>query len=513
MSDHATSFFKQLKPQAMLFFIGIGGISMSGLAEMAYRLGYRVTGSDRQANEHTQHLNQLGIHTFEGHSSNHIDETHPDLIIYTAAVHPDNPERVQAEMKGIHCIERSTFLGWITEAFPQVINVAGTHGKTTTTAMVARILQAEGLDPTVHIGAELEAFHHSPIHLGEKRNLFVSEACEYHNSFHAFLSTTAIINNIESDHMDFFKDIDDLVRSFAIFTDKLADDGWLILPQWGKHMLHLYTEIAKRRQANHRPMPRIITFGQTAPEAACYQRYITDLKRYPEAAAKWPTRPTVRYDNLTFIHGLPAFDVTIKDKPFIHLKLQVPGQHNVDNAVASIAAAYFNGANAEACHSILSRFTGAEGRYTIKGTYRGATVVSDYAHHPSATKATLAAAEKMPHRHIWVVYQPLTYNRVKLFFDKYVDVLKDYPHTIFYEIYSDREKYDYGMSSKLICDEINKKGGSAEFATSYKDVVKKLNRHVGPQDIILFLGPEQVRQFADKLVLEADGVKAPERVQ
>lgn len=488
-----------------LYFIGIGGISMCGLAEIAMNLGYRVAGSDRQRSEHTDHLEALGARIFIGHEKSHIDETAPLLVIHTAAVHADNPEWLRAAELGIPVAERAAFLGWITDRFERVINVAGTHGKTTTTAMCALMLMQAGTDPTVHLGAQLRAFNNSTIRMGAPGKLLVSEACEYTNSYHQFASTTAIILNIDIDHMDFFRDLDDLIQSFAVFTDKIRDPGRLILPHYGSYMLKLAETIRERRRQAGRPIPEIITFGAADPEAAESDRLAAGRIAHPEASALWPQTPSVAFAQLDYRDGRPVFDVCVEGQPFAHIELAVPGRHNVENALAAIAAARMNGATSETCRTVLADFTGAEGRYTIKGTFNGAAVVSDYAHHPSATRATLDAAAHMPHRHIWVVYQPLTFNRVKLFFEQYVDVLLPCEHTIFYEIYSDRESDDLGMSSRLIADAVNRRGGSASFAPTYETVVDELRSLAGPGDIVLFLGPEPVRAFADRLVLEPEG--------
>lgn len=491
-----------------LYFVGIGGISMCGLAEIAIRMGYRVAGSDRQRSEHTEHLAALGARIFIGHEKSHIDETRPLLIIHTAAVHADNPERLRAAELGIPVAERAVFLGWITDRFERVINVAGTHGKTTTTAMCALMLMRAGTDPTIHLGAQLRAFNNSTVRMGEAGKLLVSEACEYTNSYHQFASTTAIILNIDLDHMDFFRDLDDLIQSFAVFTDKIRDPGHLILPHHGAHMLRLIETIRARRRRAARPLPEIITFGAADPEAAEADRLAADRIAYPDAAALWPQRPTVAFARLVYHSGRPAFDVRADGQIPIHIELAVPGRHNVENALAAIAAARLNGASPEACQAVLAHFTGAEGRYTVKGTFNGATVVSDYAHHPAATRATLDAAAHMPHRHIWVVYQPLTFSRVQLFFEQYVDALLPCEHTIFYEIYSDRESDDLGMSSRLIADAVNRRGGSASFAPTYEAILAELRDLAGPGDIVLFLGPEPVRALADRLILEPGGCRS-----
>ena len=485
MSQPAFRSLSEIPAGSLLYFVGISGISMCGLAEMALSLGFRVAGSDRRASDRTEHLTALGAEIFIGHDGCRIDELRPALVIHTAAVHADNPEWQRAAALGIPVIERSIFLGLITRDFERVINIAGTHGKTTTTAMCALILLAADADPTIHLGAELSDLDYSTVRMGTAHRLLVSEACEYSNSYHHFASTTAAVLNINIDHMDFFRDVDDLVDSFAIFTDLIRDGGQLVCPHRGRYMPELLRRITARRAAARRALPDLITFGAYLPP---------DLQD-ESVPAKRPEQPVFNYRNLTYPDGYPRFDLYEKDRLLTTIRLAVPGRHNVENAVAACACALLNGADPAACRTALETFTGAEGRFTTKGTYNGATVIADYAHHPTATEATLQAARELPHNHIWVVYQPLTYARVQQFFDDYVETLQDCEHTIFYEIYSDRENDDLGMSSRLLCQAIKEKGGSTEFAESYEEVVEALRGLVGPGDLILFLGPEQVRSL------------------
>ncbi len=496
---------KDLPAQGKLYFVGIGGISMSGLAELAFDHGYRVTGSDRQASPHTLHLESKGIKVFIGQESLHIDSVKPDLLIHTAAVHPDNPELVRARELNLPIVDRATFLGWLTADFNRVINIAGTHGKTTVTAMCSLMLLAAGQDPTIHIGAELKELNHNTVRSGQDKNLLVSEACEYTNSYHHFESTTAAILNIDIDHLDFFKDLADIIHSFAVFTDKIRDDGYLVLPHYGKHMGTLWEQVIRRRQASRRPLPKLVTCGSAEPNEQ-EKKLLAELATLPPAVAEtWPDRPTFAHTKARHKTGHNCFEILTAGQEPLSIELLIPGLHNVENATMAAACALLNGATPAACRRVLSTFTGAEGRYTVKGTYKGAVVVTDYAHHPAATRATLAAAAEMPYKRVWVVYQPLTFSRVKLFFDDYVAALKNCRHTIFIEIYSDREQDDLGMSSRQLCEAINRLGGSAEFAPDFEAVVAALDDRVAPGDAILFLGPEQVRSYGDRLITLPDG--------
>ncbi|MDD2457045.1 MAG: UDP-N-acetylmuramate--L-alanine ligase [Eubacteriales bacterium] len=457
-----------------IYFIGIGGISMSGLAEIAQSLGYEVSGSDRQASERTLYLQQHGMPVFAGHKAEQLLDTKPDLVVHTAAIPAENPELAAARAAQIPTVDRAAFLGWINRRFNQVINIAGTHGKTTTTAMCSLILIEAGEDPTVHLGAELQDFQ-TTVRLGDPHKLMVSEACEYQNSFLKFYSTVAAILNIDYDHVDCFADLTEVIEVFTTFADLLPDDGHLVVPAFDPHVRSMLKLLSERRAQHQRPMPTLHAFGLEGD------------------AATWQAR------NLEFIDGLPQFDVYYLDTFYTHLELNIPGRHNVANALAAIACAHLCGGTPEAAATALNRFQGAEGRFTRTGVYRGAQVIADYAHHPAAARATLAAAATIPHRHTWVVFQPLTFSRTEILFDEFVSALKDCEWVIFAEIFSDREtRRDY-ISSRQLAERINELGGNAQFGRDFAEIKAELDKRVGPGDLILVLGPEDIRRLADQL--------------
>ncbi len=475
---------------ASLYFVGIGGISMSGLAEIALCNDYKVSGSDNHRSEHVEHLLDIGIHVFVGHDPAHIDEVKPDFVIYTAAIPKDNVELARAKELGIPTIDRAEFLGWLTESFNSVINIAGTHGKTTTTALTSLLLIASQADPTVHLGAQFKAFNRSTIRLGKPGKLLVSEACEYNNSFLHFTSTTAVILNIDADHLDFFKDLDHIIESFVNFASKLGHQHKLILPyadlNVAKFLQRLEYEAKRRKLA----MPEIVWFGTEAD-------FDSDLHqgRYSEAS---------RFvaEQIFFDKGYPRFSVKLPSLHTIEIALSVPGLHNIHDSLAALAASYYNGLDPAVAPQVFKDFTGAEGRFTINGHYKNALVVSDYAHHPNAARATLAAAKNIPHKRTYVVFQPLTFARVKLHFDDFVSCLSDSQpdFVIFYEIFSDRESDNLGMSSRLLSEAYNNLGLESCFEETYEAVVKRLRDLVEEGDIVLFLGPEEVRNLGKRLV-------------
>lgn len=468
-----------MRESSRIFFVGIGGISMSGLAELALSSGCQVAGSDRAVSERTNYLIRLGIPVYAGHRSDWIDQFRPDLVVHTAAVHNDNPELLRAKELAIRTIDRATFLGWLNREYSQVINIAGTHGKTTTTAMTSLILMEAEVDPTVHLGAELIQFH-STVRVGAPGKVMVSEACEYMNSFLKFYSTVAAILNIDYDHVDCFENIDAVIDTFAEFANLLPENGTLVLPAFDRKVRTMVEKLQVRRQSNHLPMPGLIWFGAE-------EDLINGQK------------PDYYFRNLSFSKGFPSFEVWHNASSYCNLQLLIPGRHNVDNALAAIACAACCGGTPEAAALALNNFQGAEGRFTYTGDYRGAQVIADYAHHPSAARATLAAASHMPHAHTWVVFQPLTFSRTKILMEDFAQALCNCERVILAEIFSDRETNPGDISSSMLADRINELGGQAEFIPDFKDIQARLDQLVNPGDLILVLGPEDIRSLADHL--------------
>lgn len=466
-----------LRAGSRIFFVGIGGISMSGLAEIAQADGYVVAGSDRNLNHRTQFIAARGITVRQGHDAAWIDQFEPDLVVHTAAVHDDNPELQRSRERGITVIDRARFLGWLNRSYNRVVNIAGTHGKTTTTAICALILIEAGLDPTVHLGAELRQFH-GTVRNGKNRDLMVSEACEYMNSFLQFYSTTAAVLNIDYDHVDCFSSLDAVIEAFSTFSAALPAEGLLVIPDFDPNV----AAMLDRLRRSDRPMPRLATFG--------FDDSPPDSDR--------PV-PTYQCRGLSYEGGLPRFEIWHDGRCRCHIRLQVPGRHNVANALAAVACAHQNGADFAAAETVLNRYQGAEGRFTEVGRYRGARVIADYAHHPAAARVTLAAARLLDHRHLWVVFQPLTFSRVKVLFDDYVDALKGSEQIIFSEIYSDREKNTGEVSSRMLVERINALGGQAWFGENFDQIRQWLDDRAGAEDVILVMGPENIRDFADEL--------------
>lgn len=473
---------------ARIYFIGIGGISMNGLARLAKHAGFVVGGSDNHKSERTDILKAQGIEIYYPQVAKNIDDFKPDYLVKTAAILPHNEEVKRATELNLQIFDRAEFLGAFTRTYKNVINVSGTHGKTTTTSMVSLMLMEENLDPTVHLGADLDIFE-GTVRAGSE-NLLVSEACEFNRSFLNFSSTTAVITNIDHDHVDCYPKLEDVIDVFADFMKLVNDDGYIVVSGHDENIARS-VEIAKTAfAAAGRKFPNVIACATDSEICE-----VTGSKAYVIA------------ENIEFEKGLPKFTIVFDGEETIDVKLNIPGRHNISNALNAAAAAYVNGASAASIKRALEKFEGADGRYTVKGKYKGCDVVVDYAHHPTAAKATIEAASNMPHNDILVVFQPLTYDRTKELEKDYVSSLLPCKKVLFAEIFTDREDPDdekyKGVSSKVIADKINEQGGDAEFYEDREELRKRIDELIKPGDIILILGPEDIRKLGDELCPKA----------
>lgn len=465
---------------ARIYFIGIGGISMNGLARLAKHAGFIVGGSDNHPSERTAILEEQGIKIYYPQVGANIDDFKPDYLVKTAAILPKNEEVKRANELGLQIFDRAEFLGAFTRTYKNVINVSGTHGKTTTTSMISLMMLDAGLDPTVHLGADLAVFD-GTVRAGS-HDLLVSEACEFNRSFLNFSSTTAVITNIDHDHVDCYPTIEDVIDVFARFIRLVDDNGYVVVSGHDKNIAKSVEEAKAYFEEQGRKFPQIVTCAT--------DNEVCEVTGKPADFIA---------ENIRFVEGHPAFTIVINGETSFDVQLQIPGTHNISNALNAAAAAYLNGASSQAVQNVLNSFTGADGRYTIKGKYKGCDVVVDYAHHPTAARATIEAASNMLHGDILVVFQPLTFNRTKLLFEDYVTSLLPCKKVLFAEIFSDRESDDLGMSSRLISEEINKRGGDTEFYEDREDLKKRIDELIKPGDIILILGPEDIRTLGDEL--------------
>ena len=449
------------KPQHV-HFIGIGGISMSGLAELLLSRKFTVSGSDGTASELTAHLESLGARISIGQSASNIEDD-TDVVVYTAAIHPDNPEYAEAVRRGLPLMSRATLLGQVMKLYELPIAVAGTHGKTTTTSMISEILLSCDTDPTLSVGGMLSSIGGN-FRVGGGR-YFVAEACEYTNSYLEFFPKVSVILNVEEDHLDFFKDIDDIRRSFRAFAELLPEDGTLIINN----------DIDNVRELTDGLKCRVITFGH-------------------DSSADYHAED-IGYENsghpyYTLCHGDERYKVT----------LGVVGEHNVYNSLAAIAAAELFGLDRARTLEALKAFTGTGRRFEIKGNIGGIKIIDDYAHHPSEIGATLKAMEKYPHNHLYCIFQPHTYTRTKAFLMEFAEALKVADTVILADIYAARETDNLGVSSKNIADLINAAGGNALYFSYFDDIENYLLEHAEDGDVILTMGAGDVYKIGDHLL-------------
>lgn len=450
------------KPEHV-YFIGIGGISMSGLAEVLMGEGFAVSGSDLQKSELTERLKEKGARVSYGQMASNIgDEV--CVAVYTAAVHPDNPEYREAKKRGIPMLSRAELLGQMMKHYKYAVGIAGTHGKTTTTSMVAEILMAADRDPTIFVGGILNSIGGN-VRVG-KSQVFVTEACEYTNSFLSFFPNLEIILNIEEDHLDFFQDLDDIRRSFQLFARKLPQDGVLVIN----------SDIDRWEEITEGLPCRVITVGHG---------------RGSDYSAGHIT-----YDE----YGRDTFDLICGGETAASITLGVPGDHNVYNALAAIALCRELGVTMEHIQKGLAGFTGTSRRFEKKGEIGGVTIIDDYAHHPREIGATLAAARHYPHRKLWCVFQPHTYSRTKAFLDEFAGSLAAADEVVLADIYAARETDDLGISSRDIAERIEALGTKAHYFASFDEIETFLLETCVQGDLLITMGAGNIVKVGENLL-------------
>ena len=451
-------FRKYLTPDRKCHLIGIGGVSMSPLAEVLSGMGMHVSGSDMNDGENVKHLKDKGIDVVIGHMAESITSD-LDFVVRTAAVHDDNPEIIAAHKMGVPVFERTQAWGAIMKDYRNALCISGTHGKTTTTSMSTHILMAAQRDPTVMIGGTLPLLHAG--HRVGAGDTIVMESCEYCNSFLNFYPTVATVLNIEADHLDFFKDVDDIKRSFREFVSHVPENGYVVVNAEDENSMEVVPDLKCK----------VVTFGLT------------------DKADVW-ARDIVR------LGAQSDFDIMLGERKFTHVSLHVPGLHNVRNALAATASCVCLGVSPLAVKYGLAAFTGAGRRFEFKGKFNGADVYDDYAHHPGELKALLDAVEPLGYRRIIVVFQPHTYSRTNALFDDFVEQLHRPDMTILAEIYAAREQNTIGISARDISKEIP----NSMYFDSFDEIEKSLRWTAAPGDIILTVGAGDIYKVGENLV-------------
>ncbi|MBQ8032218.1 MAG: UDP-N-acetylmuramate--L-alanine ligase [Butyrivibrio sp.] len=451
-----------------VYFIGIGGISMSGLAQILIQEGFKISGSDSKESAMTRALESQQVKINYGQRAENIASADKiDVVVFTAAVHPDNPEFAAAKEAGIPMLTRAELLGQIMKQYDLPVAISGTHGKTTTTSMVSKILLEADTDPTLSIGGIFKDIGGN-IRVG-KSQYFVTEACEYTNSFLSFFPKISVISNIDADHLDFFKDLDDIRHSFRKFAELLPADGTLVISG----------DINNVDEITHDLPCTIVTYGSSDS----FDYYPTDIV----------------YDD----HGNPSFTAHLPMGKELKIKLAVPGIHNVYNALAAIAVSTVLNIEDEHITTGLSLFGGTSRRFEYKGEISGVTIIDDYAHHPTEIKATLTAAQNYPHEKIWCVFQPHTYTRTKALLDEFAQALSIADHVVLADIYAAREKDDLGISSRTLANKIVSLGHECNYfptTTNFNEIEKFLLQNCTKGDLLITMGAGDVVKIGDELL-------------
>ena len=449
---------------ANLHFTGIGGISMSALAEIMISRGFTVTGSDSHESKITDHLESLGAKIFYNQVAGNIS-SNIDVLIYTAAIKQDNPELVKAKELGIPLLTRAEFLGQIMLNYPMAIGVSGTHGKTTTTSMLSQIMLEGNTDPTILVGGIMPAIHGNT-RVGHSDKL-ITGACEYTNSFLSFKPNMAIILNVAADHLDFFKDLDDIRHSFRKFAELVPDDGFLVINS-DIDNLEYFTDGLKCK---------VITVG-------------SDPAKSDYSAAN------IEFDQ--FAKG--SYDLVVNGEKSFHVALNVTGEHNIYNSLAAIAAAHAMGISDENIKAGLTQYGGTDRRFQYKGKVGDVTIIDDYAHHPDEITATIKTAKHYPHKKMWVVFQPHTYSRTKSLLPEFGKALKEADAVVLADIYAAREKDTLGVSSLDVKKEIEKYGTEVHYYPSFSEIENFLLESCSPGDLLITMGAGDVVKIGEHLL-------------
>lgn len=457
-----------LKNYKHVHCVGIGGIGLSAIAEILISRGYRVSGSDIKENAVTAHLEALGAKIFLQHSEENLGDT--DLLIYSAAVSMENPELAKAKESGITLLTRAEALGIVMADYDISVAVSGTHGKTTTTSMISLMLENANVSPTILVGGILSELKGN-VKVGNSE-YFVTEACEYMDSFLKLRPRVEVILNIDSDHLDYFKDIEHIAESFKSFANLVPEQGFVVAYDANPFVTSAVNNL-------HCP---VITFG---------------FNETSDFYAK-----NIRFNS----NGCPAYDLYNKGLFLDSLQLSVPGEHNVANSLAAIATCRGLQVPPEVIKKTLEEFTGTQRRFDIIGKSKnGFTVVDDYAHHPTEIRATLSAAKNVPHKKLWCLFQPHTYTRTRALFPEFADALSDADIIILAEIYAAREKNVYKISSKSLVEEIKRKHPEKEvyFLADFELMAKFTRDNAQSGDLVITMGAGDIYKVGE-MILEPD---------
>jgi UDP-N-acetylmuramate--alanine ligase len=452
------------RPFQHIHFVGIGGIGMSGIAEVLANLGFRVTGSDQKKSEVTAHLEELKVDVTEGHAAENVGDAH--VVVRSTAVRDDNPEIIEARRRSIPVIPRAEMLAELMRMKLYTVACAGSHGKTTTTSMVATVLGVAGLDPTFVVGGIVRSYR-SNARLG-KSELMVVEADESDRSFLMLTPMIAVVTNIDREHMDYYHDMEDVRRCFADFVNKVPFYGAAVLCLDDPHVQAVIPKVARRR----------ITYGMSA-------------------------QADVSAHEITYDHSFGSTFTVLSGVDVLgKVTLRVPGKHNVYNSLAAIAVGLELDVPFDTIAHALGEFSGAERRFQFKGEEKGITVVDDYGHHPTEIKATLSAARiGAPNRRIVVLFQPHRYSRTADLLDEFASAFNNADVLLMTDIYAASETPIEGINAEVLTGRIKSYGHkNAEYIGALEGAAESLHSTVREGDLVITLGAGSVHRAGDQLL-------------
>ena len=446
-----------------IHFIGIGGISMSALAEICLNKGYKVSGSDANESHILEKLRTQGAEIFLGHKSENISDD-IDLVVYTAAIDKQNPELVTSKQKNKLIMSRAAFLGQIMREYENSIAVSGTHGKTSTTSMLSTIFEYSDLDPTILVGGNLSTIGGN-VKIG-KSNHFITEACEYVDSFLNFNPKISIVLNIEEDHLDYFSGLDEIKASFNKFGKLLPADGYFIING----------DDENTKDILHDVKASIITYGTSTSNDAVIS-------------------------NIDFNeHGCGNFNIVLDGNDLGRFEISVPGIHNIFNSTAAILTSYVSKIDLESIRKNIKSYSGVGRRFEVKGNYNGALIVDDYAHHPTELKATLSAAKNLKKSNLWCIFQPHTYTRTKALLNDFAEAFYSADKVIITDIYAAREVDPGDIHSKDLANKLYQNQVDVTYISSFEDIVKHLAENIKENDLVITAGAGSIYKVAEELV-------------
>lgn len=446
-----------------IHLIGIGGASMYAIAAQLHHDDKNITGSDMQESDNVNYLKSIGINISIGHDLKLLENA--DLVIYTAAIADDDPELVYARNNNIECVERAIFLGEYTKAYENLICISGTHGKSTTTSMIASVFLEASLNPTIQIGASLKKINGN-FYIGENK-YFILEACEYVDSFLHFHPTSEVILNIDDDHLDYFGSLDNVKESFKKYVELLPDTGYLVVNIDDKNT-HELLKLKKNT----------ITYGIENKDAYVQARNITITD-----------------------FGYPTFECYVNNEYLETFSLSVFGRHNVLNALATICMCLNYDISIDIIKKALKEFTGVGRRFEYLGEYNGAHIFDDFAHHPTEILSTYNSSKRIKHNETWAVFQSHTYSRTVEHLEEFAEVLQKFDHVIICDIYPAREENIWNVKESDLVDLISKKNKNVKHIPAFEDIALYLKDNIKENDLVLTIGAGPVNKVA-KLLLD-----------